>query len=75
MSHVCLTLRRQGGHAETAERVAEVVYEATDRLIQFVTGARPAGAGRRYAVPRAAAADAHEMTDVAKAARGKLQLV
>lgn len=59
---------------ELADRMTELVYEATDRLIQFVCGARPDhAAGRHFAVPRAT--DAHEMTDVAKAARGKLQLV
>ncbi|XP_073943433.1 ARF GTPase-activating protein GIT1 [Choristoneura fumiferana] len=65
---------KQGGHLELADRMTELVYEATDRLIQFVSGARPDhAAGRHFAVPRAT--DAHEMTDVAKAARGKLQLL
>ncbi|XP_068629723.1 ARF GTPase-activating protein Git [Battus philenor] len=65
---------RQGGHAELAERVTELVYEATDRMIVFLTGERPPhAAGRHYLVPRAH--DTHEMTDVAKAARGKLQLL
>ncbi|XP_063359782.1 ARF GTPase-activating protein Git isoform X1 [Cydia amplana] len=65
---------RQGGHTELAARMVELVYEATDRLIQFLTGARPDHAtGKHFAVPRAS--DAHEMTDVAKAARGKLQLL
>ncbi|XP_013140687.1 PREDICTED: ARF GTPase-activating protein GIT2 [Papilio polytes] len=65
---------RQGGHPEVADRVTELVYEATDRMIVFLTGERPAhAAGRHYLVPRAH--DTHEMTDVAKAARGKLQLL
>ncbi|KAG6448673.1 hypothetical protein O3G_MSEX005623 [Manduca sexta] len=65
---------RQGGHVELAERVTELVYEATDRLIYFLTGERPEhAAGRHYVVPRAHGT--HEMTDVAKAARGKLQLL
>ncbi|KPJ07983.1 ARF GTPase-activating protein GIT2 [Papilio machaon] len=65
---------RQGGHTELAERVTELVYEATDRMIVFLTGERPAhAAGRHFMVPRAH--DTHEMTDVAKAARGKLQLL
>ncbi|XP_075969129.1 ARF GTPase-activating protein GIT1 isoform X1 [Anticarsia gemmatalis] len=65
---------RQGGHVELSERVTELVYEATDRLIYFLTGARPAhAAGRHYMLPRPH--DTHEMTDVAKAARGKLQLL
>ncbi|CAK1582198.1 unnamed protein product [Parnassius mnemosyne] len=65
---------RQGGHTELAERITELVYEATDRMIVFLTGERPAhAAGRHYIVPRAH--DTHEMTDVAKAARGKLQLL
>ncbi|CAH2074680.1 unnamed protein product, partial [Iphiclides podalirius] len=65
---------RQGGHAELAERITELVYEATDRMIVFLTGERPMhSAGRHYLVPRAH--DTHEMTDVAKAARGKLQLL
>ncbi|XP_063620002.1 ARF GTPase-activating protein Git isoform X1 [Cydia splendana] len=65
---------RQGGHTELAARMVELVYEATDRLIQFLTGSRPDHAtGKHFAVPRAS--DAHEMTDVAKAARGKLQLL
>lgn len=65
---------RQCGHAELAERMTELVYEATDRIIQFLTGARPEhAAGRHFTVPRAS--DAHQMTDLAKAARGKLQLV
>ncbi|XP_050345024.1 ARF GTPase-activating protein Git isoform X2 [Nymphalis io] len=65
---------RQGGHSELAERMTELVYEATDRMIHFLTGERPQhSAGRHYIVPRAH--DTHEMTDVAKAARGKLQLL
>ncbi|XP_013182413.1 PREDICTED: ARF GTPase-activating protein GIT2 isoform X3 [Papilio xuthus] len=65
---------RQGGHIELAERVTELVYEATDRMIVFLTGERPAhAAGRHFLIPRAH--DTHEMTDVAKAARGKLQLL
>lgn len=65
---------RVGGHTELADRMTELVYECSDRLIQFLTGARPEhSAGRHYIVPRAH--DSHEMTDVAKAARGKLQLV
>nr|XP_021185329.2 ARF GTPase-activating protein Git [Helicoverpa armigera] len=65
---------RQGGHTELADRLTELVYEATDRLIYFLTGERPEhAAGRHYIVPRAH--DTHEMTDVAKAARGKLQLL
>ncbi|CAK1552641.1 unnamed protein product [Leptosia nina] len=65
---------RLGGHAELAERMVELVYEATDRMIYFLTGERPDHAsGRHYIVPRAH--DTHEMTDVAKAARGKLQLL
>ncbi|XP_028038182.1 ARF GTPase-activating protein GIT2 isoform X2 [Bombyx mandarina] len=65
---------RQGGHAELAERMTELVYEATDRMIHFLTGEKPDhAAGRHYIVPRAH--DTHEMTDVAKAARGKLQLL
>ncbi|CAH0406695.1 unnamed protein product [Chilo suppressalis] len=65
---------RQGGHVELADRMTEVVYEATDRMIYFLTGARPEhAAGRHYLAPRAH--HAHEMTDVAKAARGKLQLL
>ncbi|XP_026742537.1 ARF GTPase-activating protein GIT2 [Trichoplusia ni] len=65
---------RQGGHSELAERLTELVYEATDRMIYFLTGERPEhAAGRHYIVPRAH--DTHEMTDVAKAARGKLQLL
>ncbi|XP_053625475.1 ARF GTPase-activating protein Git isoform X2 [Plodia interpunctella] len=64
---------RQGGHSELAERVAELVSETPDRLVQFLTGRRPArGAGSSLA---ARAYDDHEMTDVAKAARGKLQLL
>lgn len=54
--------------------MTELVYEATDRMIYFLTGEKPDHAsGRHYIVPRAH--DTHEMTDVAKAARGKLQLV
>lgn len=65
---------RQGGHTALAERITELVYEATDRMIYFLTGARPPhAAGTHYIVPRVH--DTHEMTDVAKAARGKLQLV
>ncbi|XP_045785674.1 ARF GTPase-activating protein Git isoform X3 [Maniola jurtina] len=65
---------RQGGHTELADRLTELVYEATDRMIHFLTGERPDhAAGRHYIVPRAH--DTHEMTDVAKAARGKLQLL
>ncbi|CAG9585824.1 unnamed protein product [Danaus chrysippus] len=65
---------RAGGHTELADRMTELVYECTDRLIQFLTGAKPEhSAGRHYIVPRAH--DSHEMTDVAKAARGKLQLL
>ncbi|XP_052737732.1 ARF GTPase-activating protein Git isoform X2 [Bicyclus anynana] len=65
---------RQGGHSELGERLTELVYEATDRMIHFLTGERPDhAAGRHYIVPRAH--DTHEMTDVAKAARGKLQLL
>ncbi|CAB3252021.1 unnamed protein product [Arctia plantaginis] len=65
---------RQGGHTELADRMMELVYEATDRMIYFLTGERPDHAsGRHYIVPRAH--DTHEMTDVAKAARGKLQLL
>lgn len=65
---------RQGGHAELADRITELVYEATDRMIHFLIGEKPDhAAGRHYIVPRAH--DTHEMTDVAKAARGKLQLV
>lgn len=65
---------RQGGHTELADRMTELVYEATDRMIYFLTGEKPDHAsGRHYIVPRAH--DTHEMTDVAKAARGKLQLV
>ncbi|KAJ0180271.1 hypothetical protein K1T71_003675 [Dendrolimus kikuchii] len=65
---------RQGGHTELAERMTELVYEATDRMIYFLTGEKPDHvAGRHYFVPRAH--DTHEMTDVAKAARGKLQLL
>ncbi|XP_026329178.1 ARF GTPase-activating protein GIT2 isoform X1 [Hyposmocoma kahamanoa] len=65
---------RQGGHAELADRMTELVYEATDRMIYFLTGEKPEhAAGRHYIVPRAH--DTHEMTDVAKAARGKLQLL
>lgn len=65
---------RQGGHAELADRMTELVYEATDRMIYFLTGEKPDhAAGRHYIVPRAH--DTHEMTDVAKAARGKLQLL
>lgn len=65
---------RQGGHTELSDRLTELVYEATDRMIYFLTGERPDHAsGRHYIVPRAH--DTHEMTDVAKAARGKLQLL
>ncbi|XP_069365476.1 ARF GTPase-activating protein Git isoform X2 [Maniola hyperantus] len=65
---------RQGGHTELADRLTELVYEATDKMIHFLTGERPDhAAGRHYIVPRAH--DTHEMTDVAKAARGKLQLL
>ncbi|XP_050663631.1 ARF GTPase-activating protein Git isoform X2 [Leptidea sinapis] len=65
---------RLGGHNELACRITELVYEATDRMIYFLTGERPDHAGgRHYIVPRAH--DTHEMTDVAKAARGKLQLL
>lgn len=65
---------RLGGHTELADRMTELVYEATDRMIYFLTGERPDHvSGRHYIVPRAH--DTHEMTDVAKAARGKLQLV
>ncbi|XP_049866740.1 ARF GTPase-activating protein Git isoform X2 [Pectinophora gossypiella] len=65
---------RQGGHMELAERMTELVYEATDRMIYLLTGTKPEhAAGRHYIVPRAH--DTHEMTDVAKAARGKLQLL
>ncbi|KAI5646128.1 putative GTPase activating protein for arf domain-containing protein [Phthorimaea operculella] len=65
---------RQGGHTELAERMTELVYEATDRMIYFLTGEKPDhAAGNHYLAPRAH--DTHEMTDVAKAARGKLQLV
>ncbi|CAH1646314.1 unnamed protein product [Spodoptera littoralis] len=65
---------RQGGHTELADRMTELVYEATDRMIYFLTGEKPDHAsGRHYIVPRAH--DTHEMTDVAKAARGKLQLL
>ncbi|XP_072944018.1 ARF GTPase-activating protein Git isoform X2 [Epargyreus clarus] len=65
---------RAGGHTELASRLVELVYEATDRMIQSLTGERPDhAAGRHYIVPRVH--DAHEMTDVAKAARGKLQLL
>ncbi|KAL4714095.1 hypothetical protein ACJJTC_008449 [Scirpophaga incertulas] len=62
---------RQGGHIELAERMMDIVHEATDRLVQFLTGVRARG---RLAVPRLPP-DAHQMTDVAKAARGKLQLL
>ncbi|XP_038215842.1 ARF GTPase-activating protein GIT2 [Zerene cesonia] len=65
---------RLGGHTELADRMTELVYEATDRMIYFLTGEKPDHAsGRHYIVPRAH--DTHEMTDVAKAARGKLQLL
>ncbi|CAH0718751.1 unnamed protein product, partial [Brenthis ino] len=65
---------RQGGHTDLADRLTELVYEATDRMIHFLTGEKPDhAAGRHYIVPRAH--DTHEMTDVAKAARGKLQLL
>ncbi|XP_041977492.1 ARF GTPase-activating protein GIT2 [Aricia agestis] len=65
---------RQGGHTELAERMVELVYEATDRLIHFLSGEKPDHAsGRHYIIPRTH--DTHEMTDVAKAARGKLQLL
>ncbi|XP_063822128.1 ARF GTPase-activating protein Git [Ostrinia nubilalis] len=65
---------RQGGHTELADRMTELVYEATDRMIYFLTGEKPDHvSGRHYIVPRAH--DTHEMTDVAKAARGKLQLL
>ncbi|KAM3961780.1 ARF GTPase-activating protein GIT1 [Aphomia sociella] len=65
---------RQGGHTELAERMTELVYEATDRMIYYLSGEKPDHAsGRHYIVPRAH--DSHEMTDVAKAARGKLQLL
>ncbi|XP_013197640.1 ARF GTPase-activating protein Git [Amyelois transitella] len=65
---------RQGGHSELADRVTELVYEATDRMIYFLTGEKPDhSSGRHYMAPRAH--DTHEMTDVAKAARGKLQLL
>ncbi|XP_059061754.1 ARF GTPase-activating protein Git [Achroia grisella] len=65
---------RQGGYTELADRMTELVYEATDRMIYFLSGEKPDhAAGRHYIVPRAH--DTHEMTDVAKAARGKLQLL
>ncbi|CAH2086866.1 unnamed protein product [Euphydryas editha] len=65
---------RQGGHPELAERMTELVFEATDRVINFLTGERPDhAAGRHFIVPRAH--DTHQMTDVVKAARGKLQLL
>ena len=74
ISNVLCNSSRQGGHTELADRLTELVYEATDRMIYFLTGEKPDHAsGRHYIVPRAH--DTHEMTDVAKAARGKLQLV
>ncbi|KAL0893548.1 hypothetical protein ABMA27_013738 [Loxostege sticticalis] len=72
--HTPADCARQGGHTELADRMTELVYEATDRMIYFLTGEKPDHAsGRHYIVPRAH--DTHEMTDVAKAARGKLQLL
>ncbi|KAJ2952492.1 hypothetical protein O0L34_g6810 [Tuta absoluta] len=65
---------RQGGHTELADRMTELVYEATDRMIYFLTGEKPDhAAGHHYLAPRPH--DTHEMTDVAKAARSKLQLL
>ncbi|XP_048479426.1 ARF GTPase-activating protein Git [Plutella xylostella] len=72
--HTPADTARLGGHIALAERMVELVYEATDRLVCVLTGARPSHAGgRHYAAPRDQRA--HEMTDVAKAARGKLQLL
>ncbi|KAG7306970.1 hypothetical protein JYU34_007093 [Plutella xylostella] len=72
--HTPADTARLGGHIALAERMVELVYEATDRLVCVLTGSRPSHAGgRHYAAPRDQRA--HEMTDVAKAARGKLQLL
>lgn len=65
---------RLGGHNELAERMVELVYEVTDRMIYFLTNKKPDHiAGQHFLVPEIN--DSHEMTDIAKAARGKLQLL
>lgn len=65
---------RQGGHFELAERMVELVYEVTDRLAYYLCNKKPDHAAGQHYI-NLDKTDSNEMTDIAKAARGKLQLV
>lgn len=67
-------IRRLGGHIELADRMVELVYEVTDRLSYHLCNKKPDHSNGQHYIGFDKI-ESHEMTDVAKAARGKLQLV
>ncbi|XP_077298058.1 ARF GTPase-activating protein GIT1 isoform X2 [Arctopsyche grandis] len=65
---------RLGGHFELADRMVELVYEVTDRLSYHLCNKKPDHLNGQHYIGFDKI-ESHEMTDVAKAARGKLQLL
>ncbi|XP_032084721.1 ARF GTPase-activating protein GIT2 isoform X2 [Thamnophis elegans] len=65
---------RQGGHLELAERLVEIQYELTDRLAFYLCGRKPDHKGRQhFIIPQMA--DSLDVSELAKAAKKKLQLL
>lgn len=54
--------------------MVELVYEVTDRLAYYLCNKKPDHAAGQHYI-NLDKTDSNEMTDIAKAARGKLQLV
>ncbi|KAG7281443.1 hypothetical protein CRUP_029892 [Coryphaenoides rupestris] len=64
---------RQAGQIELAERLVECQYELTDRLAFYLCGRRPDHKNGHYIIPQMA--DSLDLSELAKAAKKKLQAV
>ncbi|KAJ7416143.1 ARF GTPase-activating protein GIT2 [Willisornis vidua] len=66
---------RQGGHHELAERLVEIQYELTDRLAFYLCGRKPEHKnGQHFVIPQMADSSL-DVSELAKAAKKKLQSV
>lgn len=65
---------RLSGHKDLGDRLVECMYELTDRLAYYLCSRKPDHQiGQHYIVPELS--DTVELTEFAKAAKKKLQLV
>jgi hypothetical protein len=75
VNYICLCVCfRFSGHKDLGDRLVECMYELTDRLAYYLCSRKPDHQiGQHYIVPEMS--DTVDLTEFAKAARKKLQLV